>query len=401
MTWFQQRAKSAGLVAAAALTLGILAPSFFPAFAYEGDDDDNEGVVLSFSTVGDSRQDPVTFDPTTAPLSGEERIWLQNTKAWSRILNTIQGQKSNFLFFDGDMIMGYGWAKAPADATVNGIVGSDLMKFYRQYGFWRGMVAGLMQNGTYVVPVPGNHETQCKACGKKAKVENEDAWRANMGDLILDTNRFQSLFGEQPANVNVSDNSAVDGLTTNQTQLSYSFDFRGSHFAVINTDPAGKDAHAPTTWLDMDLAAALARGAQHFFVFGHKPAYTYYYGAVTPLPAVPAGLDNDVASRDAFWDVIEKYGAVYFCGHEHIFHPSQPRAGDANKPGKAWQVLVGSGGSPFEAGPSDVTVNPATDRDYAWATVKVYESGKVKITGYGFDDHFGPTHVIDKITLKP
>jgi hypothetical protein len=139
--------------------------------------------------------------------------------------------------------------------------------------------------------------------------------------------------------VNVSDNSALDGLTTNQSQLSFSFDFRGSHFAVvINTDPTGKDSHAPTAWLDMDLAAAVARGAQQFFVFEHKPAYTYYYGAVTPLPATAAGLDNDVAGRDAFWDVIEKYGAIYFCGHEHVFHISQPRAGDASKPGKAWQV---------------------------------------------------------------
>src|SRR5258706_368229 len=222
-----------------------------------------------------------------------------------------------------------------------------------------------------------------------------------MGDFILDTGRWQSLFSEQPSNVNVSDNGGLDGLTTNQSQLSYSFDFRGAHFVVINTDPAGKDAHAPTTWLDMDLAAASARGARHFFVFGHKPAYSYYYGAVTPLPAAPSGLDGDVASRDAFWDVIEKYGAIYFCGHEHIFHISQPRAGDASKPGTAWQVLVGSGGSPFEAGPTDATISPKTDRDYAWATVKVYESGTVKITAYGFDDHFGPTHVIDKITLKP
>jgi hypothetical protein len=48
-----------------------------------------------------------------------------------------------------------------------------------------------------------------------------------------------------------------------------------------------------------------------------------------------------------------------------------------------------------------MTISPRTDRDYAWATVKQYESGKVKITAYGFDDHFGPTHVIDKITLNP
>ena len=180
-----------------------------------------------------------------------------------------------------------------------------------------------MQNGTYVVPVAGNHESQCKSCGKTAKVENENAWRANMGDLIVDTARFTSLFGQQPTNVNAADNSALDGLTTDQSQLSYSFDFRGSHFAVINTDPVGNDAHAPAAWLETDLSAAVGRGVKHLFVFGHKPAFTYYYGAVTSLPAAPSGLDNDLASRDLFWDVIEKYGATYFCGHEHIFQQSR------------------------------------------------------------------------------
>ena len=97
-----------------------------------------------------------------------------------------------------------------------------------------------------------------------------------------------------------------------------------------------------------------------------------------------------------FWDLIEQYRATYFCGHEHIFHIEQPRA---DQGGKAWQVLVGSGGSPFEAAPSDVTVNPVTDRDYAWATVKVYRDGEVNISAYGFDDQFGPTHLIKSITL--
>ncbi len=70
MTWFHRRARSAGLLVAAALTLALLAPGFFPAFANGGEGDDDEDVVLSFSTVGDSRQDPVTLDPTSAPLSG-------------------------------------------------------------------------------------------------------------------------------------------------------------------------------------------------------------------------------------------------------------------------------------------------------------------------------------------
>ena len=326
--------------------------------------DDEDQPILTFSTVGDSRQDPVSPDPTTTPLSGQDSIWLQNTKAWSRIIDSVEQQKSNLLFFNGDMIMGYGNANVPQNnTTVPGIVNSDLVNFYKQYAFWRGMVAGLMENGTYVVPVPGNHETQCKACGKIALVVNEDAWRANMSDLILDDTRFLRLFGDQPSNESVGDNrAAADGLITDQSKLSYSFDFKGSHFVVINTDPVGKDAHAPTNWLTTDLAAAQSRGARHFFVFGHKPAYTYYYGRNTQLPSAPSGLDNDVASRDAFWDVIEQYGAIYFCGHEHIFNLMKPRA---QLGGRAWQILVGSGGSPFEAKPSDVTINPNTDRDYA------------------------------------
>jgi len=167
---------------------------------------------------------------------------------------------------------------------------------------------------------------------------------------------------------------------------------------VINTDPVGKDAHAPVNWLASDLKAAQARGLKHSFVFGHKPAYTYYFGATTNgfLPATPSGLDNDVASRDLFWNVIEQYGATYFCGHEHIFNMMQPTAATG---GKAWQVLVGSGGSPFDASPTDVTFTPATDRTYAWATVKILRSGKVKITAYGFDDQFGPTRVLQTVTL--
>ena len=129
-------------------------------------------------------------------------------------------------------------------------------------------------------------------------------------------------------------------------------------------------------------------------VFAHNPAVTYYYGQ--NLPASPSGLDVDVVSRDAFWDLIEQYGATYFCGHEHIFHLSQPRAAQG---GKAWQIMVGSGGSPFEASPTDVTINPATDRDYAWATVTVLKSGLVRLDAFGFDDQFGPTKLLQSVLL--
>lgn len=381
---------------AGACALALALSSLPLAVAAREENHENEGpdaVVLSFSTVGDSRQDPVSFDPTTAPLSGQDRIWLQNSKAWSRIIRSVESQKSRILFFNGDMILGYGLAGPTRSNSVADVVGSDLMAFYRQYGFWRGMVAPLMEAGTYVVPVPGNHEVQSKALGKRAQVENENAWRANMGDLILDTTRFKSIVGIDASHVNVGNNGAYDGLASDQSQLSYSFDVGDSHFAVVNTDPVGKDGVAPAGWLRSDLGDAAGRGARHFFVFGHKPAYTYYFGTNTPPNPGVSGLDKFPASRDAFWGVIEQYGATYFCGHEHVFNMMQPK-------GAAWQVMVGSGGSPFEAAQGEATQNPATDRTYAWATVKVRRNGKVDITAYGFSDAYGPTRVLKHVTLS-
>src|SRR5436190_23942631 len=134
----------------------VLSASFASLRAWAGDE--NEGLILTFSTVGDSRQDPATPDPTTLPLSGQDSIWLQNTKTLSRIIRSVESQQSRLFFFNGDMIMGYGNAIVPANNTnVAGIIGSDLVKFYQQYAFWRGMVAGPMESGTYVVPVSGNH----------------------------------------------------------------------------------------------------------------------------------------------------------------------------------------------------------------------------------------------------
>ena len=376
------------LTAALTLTLGGSLLAAEPAKKAVASDP----VVLRFSTVGDSRQDPVGFDPTQGPLTKQDAIWLQNTKAWSRIIREVAAQKSNVLFFNGDMIMGYGKAGPTPSNSVPDVVSSDLMAFYRQYGFWRGMVATLMEAGTYVVPVAGNHEVQSKKAGKKAQVENEDAWRDNMGDLIIDTGRFKSIVGKEATNVNNANNASVDGLASDQTQLSFSFDVADSHFAVVNTDPVGNDNVAPAAWLANDLDAAKARGAKHFFVFGHKPAFTYVYQKPAPEKVDTAGLDKFPAKRDVFWDVVEKYQATYFCGHEHMFNMAQPR-------GAAWQVLVGTGGSPWDAAPGESTMNPATDRSYAWATVDIRKSGKVDIKAYAFSDSYGPTKMVKRVVL--
>lgn len=378
-------------------------------------------VVLTFSTVGDSRQDPNNYDQASVgpTLSGQDSIWLQNTKAISRILRTIQSQRSTMLFFNGDMINGYGWANygytsnatqsaiagPVAPASTADIVGSDLMKHYRQYAFWRGMVSQSMETGTYVFPVPGNHETECKACPKNSdgrtvsKVENEQAYAGNMGDLILDTPRFTSLLGSAPANVNYGPavGYSPDSLTTDQSKLSYSFDYLGLHFTVINTDPVGQETSAPAAWLAADLAAASGRGVKKFFVFGHKPAYGYAYVPTFASSALDATAASTV-KRNAFWSVIEQYHATYFSGHEHTYNVSRPQGG-------AYQVIVGGGGSPFDPTAAQAAAgtlaNPATDRDYSWVTVKVHADGGVDMLGYGFNASFGPTQLIGQYYIAP
>ncbi len=352
-------------------------------------------LILSFSTVGDSRQDPVAFDPSTGPLTAQDKIWLQNSKAWSRIMKGVEAQKSKLLFFNGDMIMGYGLAGPTPSNSIAHVVGSDLMAFYRQYAFWRGMVAPLMESGTYVVPVVGNHEVQSKASVKKSQVENENAWRANMGDLIIDTARFKSIVGQEATHIDVQNNGWLDGLKSDQNQLTYSFDIQESHFSVVNTDAVDGDNFAPAGWLANDLASAKKRGVIHFFVFGHKPAYTYAYKKQLPKPEKyeAVGLDKYPDRRDAFWNVIEQYGATYFCGHEHEFNMMQPK-------GAAWQVLVGSGGSPWDAQPGEETMNPTSDRAYAWATVSIRKSGKVEISAYGFSDMYGPTRLLKRVIIS-
>lgn len=478
--------KSRGLhLSLSAVAIAVLSTTATPVLA-------NDPVVLTFSTVGDSRQDPTAPDQTiidanpnatgncaiptgtgTNPnpgLSGQDCKWLVNTTPFARILRGIQSQKSNLLFFNGDMIMGYGLADIPvtrassvtipkattatpnpADtetpvalaistpASISSIVTSDLMQFYQQYGFWRGMVANIMETGTYVVPVPGNHETECKRCGKKAQWQNELAWRDNMGDLIIDQNRITNILKPTGLTFNTNtwslantpSSTAVvngvtnpDGITTSQQQLSFSFDVGTNHFAVINTDPAGNDGHAPWNWLDSDLTTAVNNGATHLFVFGHKPAFYYYYSGVnTPGTNETSSSTSSLYLTDAtsatnFWNVITKHQATYFAGHEHIYNVSQPISNTVNTGGVSYQVIVGAGGSPFDDFKSTsanatpevvgtVTGEPtgsvaavATDRMYSWATVSIHQSGAVTMNTYGFDTTAnGPIQSLGSFTL--
>jgi hypothetical protein len=459
----------------------------------------SDPVVFSFATVGDSRTDPNKPDATTllanpnpahqggAPsLTGmilpQDNEYVQNTQAFATIIANIEAQAPNLLFFNGDMIFGYGRPVIPSawqspalalpnswNATLtssnitqsNGVaVTADFVFELQQYAYWRGLISPLFLTGTYVIPVPGNHETQCSysaapysssapnpncntasqgnMTGKTAYAENENMFRMNTSDLVSDLMsnlRFSNVTGFYATNVTgltaatAPAASANNGpITSSQADLTYSFDITPQsglllHFVVINTDPAGADSTAPADWLATDLAAAKARGAQKFFVFGHKPAFTYNYaqatgGSVAPPTSNspgPGGLDanyvavtnNGVTTytepyRNAFWSVITQYNATYFSGHEHTVNVSQNPDPTGTNAGAPFQVIVGSGGSPFDdklastkcTQPNISACEPVLtnlyDRFYAWALVQIHQSGAVTMQVSGFDDQFGP-----------
>ena len=338
-------------------------------------------VIFKFATVGDSRAEPNAPENTR-----QDEIWLQSTTAWARMLHEIEQRRPQALFFNGDMVYGYR---------------KDLAALDREYAYWRGMVAGFMERGTYVIPVPGNHEVQWPvtlpdgSAAKLAQEVKERAWRANMGDLIIDPARWRKLTGVALHAWNVdhapakTSDGGTDEITTDQRQLSYSFDVEAIHFAIINTDPVDHDASAPVAWLRQDMAAAKLRGARHFFVFGHKPAFTYFPAGTGKSKL--DGFDVRPAVRDAFWDVIGKYEATYFCGHQHVYHASQPHGG------KAWQVIAGTAGSPFSIKPGQSA--RAEDRVYAWVEVAVHQNGNVILQAWGFDEKLGATRLIERRTL--
>ena len=360
-------------------TIGLVCTVIATGFSFMAQAAPSDPVVFTFAVTGDSRQNPKDPD-----LTRQQKLWMQDTPVLARILRQIERKKPKALFFTGDMIMGF---------TTNYAVTA------RQYAYWRGMMSAPWADGIYVVPVAGNHEMQVKLPnpngGKPHKLTEpacENLWRKYMGDLILNTNRWRQDTGFPAKDWNVNHAPRIGGpdhLETDQRQLSFSFDCQQMHFVIINTSACGRDGRAPLHWLAADLAQAKKRGDRHFFIFGHKMAFTYKFNAKVK----PSGLDAHPAGAKAFWKLLERYDASYFCAHEHLYHAMQPQPG----PHEPWQIICGAAGAPFDAKPGE-SKNPL-DRYYAWVYVQVHRSGRVHLTVYGFNEHLGPTRVIQSFTL--
>ncbi len=290
------------------------------------------GTSFSFVVVGCNRVEKADIDPAQPSTANVEQL----TRTFAEVAALQPPPK--YFFFAGDMVYGY----------TNG---ADLAT---QLQGWLALYAAspLPAAGVTLVPVQGNHESQAKVGKNKlAYVEAETTWTTVMASHIQGANGPKA--------------GGADALATDQSKLTYSFDYAGTHFVVLNTDPVGKDWQVPTQWTASDLAAAHAAGAKHVFAIGHKPAYP------SPLSS-EGGLSMFPAARDAFWTAMESsHAEAMLAAHNHLWWKTRPT--------KTWQIVAGNGGSLLEAG---VT---GADAYYGFTHVLVDASGTVTAKSYGRD----------------
>ena len=285
-------------------------------------------LAYSFAVLGCNRVDKADMNLTTNP----------STANVPQLLRTCQDLADTrpapaLVFMMGDLVLGYS-----PDSTV---IGRQLRAWVSLY---RGSALG--RSGTRLVVLPGNHEVM-SGKSQPSYVGAEAAWLRAMAPYIMGNNGPTA--------------GGLDRLASDQSRLSYSFDFQRAHFVVLNTDPVGSEAKAPTQWLTQDLAAARLRSVHHTFVLGHKPA--------VPAPAND-GLSN---GGDVMALLDLNHGEAMLAAHNHLYYRLQP-AGV-----KAWQIIAGNGGSVLDA-----TASP-NKLFFGYTLIKVFTSGRVMAYSYGRD----------------
>jgi 3',5'-cyclic-AMP phosphodiesterase len=192
---------------------------------------------------------------------------------------------------------------------------------------WKNVMGGLYPK-TY--PMMGNHD-------RTGREKSDAAWQ-----------NFFNLPTNGPAGF---------------SELAYSFDFKNSHFVVLDSDKPNENIvnDVQRAWLEQDLNA---NKKDNTFVFFHEPAY--------PVSSkIGESLDVKPKERDALWSILSSHNVTaVFSGHEHIV--SRKKIGslyqfifgntdsfnhEAPKPGMAEYSYVGQSLGIVEVNGKQVTVN--------------------------------------------
>ena len=292
--------------------------------------DPHDSLIYSFVTVGCNRIDKDDISEDNPSTTNLEEI----KKTFEEVAN--MKPLPDYFFFTGDLV--YGYPKF------------DTTKLSRELTGWRQVYENspLAKTGIKMVALPGNHEM---LISKKTStgIAEENIWTRIMAPYIAGSNGPKR--------------GGKDSLDADESRLDYSFDFKGSHFIMLNTDAMGQECKGPVYWIDDDMTSEQAKKPQHIFVFSHIPAY-----GAPEMNGPGEQLQND----STFWDVLEKHHVdAMFSAHNHVYCRLLPHKG------KTTMLMAGNGGSPLNEHCTEA------QKFYGYTLVKVYKSGKVLSYSYG------------------
>jgi hypothetical protein len=333
------------------LAIGLLIASPARPQSADNPDDDTAAsreahkVWYSFVFMGCNRifkGDKSPENPSTANLAQLER-------SFTEIAALKPGP--SFVVFTGDLVLG---------------LTPELNELRHQLESW----IDVYQNSDLgrdrkirLIAMPGNHESLFGEKGSQVSNPGAEAvWLSLMQPFIAGNNG-------PPA-------GGPDNLQTDQSQLTYSFDFRDSHFVLLNTDPYGAVATVPLNWLHGDLVTASANPhLKHTFVLGHKQAFS---------PADSSSeeaLDSHPDIRDQFWNELNNAGVGYYLvAHAHLWHFGFPIS-PISRSQHTVQVIAGNGGSKEDP----IWEKAGKPFYYGFTLVQVLNDGEVLMKSYGRD----------------
>lgn len=302
-------------------------------------------VRYSFVFMGCNRilkGDKSPENPSTANLAQLERSFTEIAALKPR---------PKFVVFTGDLVLG---------------LTPDLNELHHQLASWIDVYLNSdlgRDRKIRLIALPGNHESLFGEKGSQVSNPGAEAvWLSLMQPFIAGNNG-------PPA-------GGPDHLQTDQSQLTYSFDFRDSHFVILNTDPFGAVATVPVNWLHDDLVTAAGDPhLKHTFVVGHKQAFS-------PADASSEqALDSNPDLRNQFWDELNTAGVGYYLvAHAHLWDFSTP-VSPVSMLQHTVQIIAGNGGSK-EDPKWEAAGKPFY---YGFTLVQVLKNGEVVMKSYGRD----------------
>jgi hypothetical protein len=339
------------LVAVAVLSFALFVASAARAASSDIPDDDGADaaaankIAYSFAFMGCNRvfkADKSPDNPSTANLAQLERSFTDIAALKPR---------PKFVVFTGDLVLG---------------LTPDLNELRHELESW----VDVYRNSDLgrdpqirLIALPGNHESLFGEKGSQVSNPGAEAvWLSVMQPFIAGNNG-------PPA-------GGPDNLQTDQSQLTYSFNFRDSHFVLINTDPFGAVATVPINWLHQDLTtAAEDPHLKRTFVMAHKQAFT-------PADATSEqALDSNPDLRNQFWDELINDGVgYYFVAHAHLWDLTTP-VSPISLLQHTVQVIAGNGGSKIDA----LWAASGKPQFYGFTLMQVHKNGAVVLKSYGRD----------------